>query len=72
MPWCSSCDKFFNPASVDELGSCPSCGRIVDIGELAMEDTSNEVKVPWHFWVGVVAVVVYLGWRLIQGVWLLF
>lgn len=25
-------------------------------------------KVPWHFWVGVVAMVVYLGWRLLQGI----
>lgn len=22
---------------------------------------------PWHFWVLVAAVVVYLGWRLVQG-----
>jgi hypothetical protein len=28
-------------------------------------------KVPWHFWVLLVALVIYLGWRLIQGVgWL--
>ena len=72
MPWCSSCDQFLNPASVDELGSCPKCGKIVELGELAMEDSSGEVKVPWHFWVGVAAVVIYLGWRLIQGVGLLF
>ncbi|MFN3215517.1 MAG: hypothetical protein ACE367_03375 [Acidimicrobiales bacterium] len=25
-------------------------------------------KVPWHFWVGVVAMVVYLGWRFLQGI----
>jgi hypothetical protein len=29
-------------------------------------------RVPWHFWVLVVAVAVYLGWRVVQGVeWLL-
>jgi hypothetical protein len=27
---------------------------------------------PWHFWVFVAAAVIYLGWRLVQGVaWLL-
>lgn len=24
-------------------------------------------KVPWHFWVLVAAAVLYLGWRLVQG-----
>lgn len=29
-------------------------------------------KVPWHFWLLVAAVVLYLGWRLVQGIaWLL-
>ncbi|GIT01318.1 MAG: hypothetical protein CM1200mP26_30300 [Acidimicrobiales bacterium] len=28
-------------------------------------------KVPWHFWVFAGAAVVYLGWRLNQGLWLL-
>ncbi len=35
-------------------------------GELA---TSQ--KVPWHFWVFAGAAVVYLSWRLVQGVWML-
>jgi len=25
-------------------------------------------RAPWHFWVLLAAVVVYLGWRLVQGV----
>ncbi len=72
MPWCATCDKFFNPASIDERGVCPECGKVVEVGELAKNDREEEVKVPWHFWVGVAAVVIYLGWRLIQGVGLLF
>ena len=29
-------------------------------------------KVPWHFWILVVAAALYLGWRAIQGIqWLL-
>lgn len=44
---------------------------MVEIGEFST-DNQEEVKVPWHFWVGVAAVIAYLGWRLIQGVGLLF
>jgi hypothetical protein len=32
------------------------------------DDEELVAKVPWHFWVGVVAMVVYLGWRLLQGI----
>jgi hypothetical protein len=31
----------------------------------------DDVKAPWHFWVLVAAVAIYLGWRLIQGIQLL-
>ena len=50
------------------VGTCPKCGeRVTDAdGELA---TSQ--KVPWHFWVFAGAAVVYLGWRLVQGIWML-
>ena len=72
MPWCVNCDKFLNPASVGESGSCPDCGSNIEVGELAKNEVDETVKVPWHFWVGVGAVVLYLGWRLIQGVGLLF
>lgn len=63
-------------------GTCPTCGRRlatpaerstsaepakVDLKELAGED-----KMPWHFKLLVVAIVLYLGWRAIEGVeWLL-
>lgn len=33
--------------------------------------TAHEVfdeRIPWHFWLMVVAVVFYLGWRLMQGI----
>lgn len=46
-------------------GSCPSCGR-------GIATAQAEQKVPWHFKLLVVAVVVYLGWRLVQVIgWLL-
>ncbi len=80
MPWCAPCSRFFNPGSVGSDGVCPDCGgdltpdqTVEDpSGEDGSElETSGRGKVPWHFWVGVVAMVVYLSWRLIQGIiWL--
>jgi hypothetical protein len=39
-------------------GSCPSCGRVI----------AEPVKVPWHFKLLLVALVVYLGYRAAQGI----
>ena len=82
MPWCDDCSKFWNPNSMPADGTCPTCGRLaassapaasaadprkVDLKELAGED-----KMPWHFKLFVVAIVLYLGWRAFQGVeWLI-
>jgi hypothetical protein len=53
-------------------GTCPSCGRTLiaepvtarnlDLKKLAGE----EARVPWHFKVLVLALAVYLGWRVVQ------
>ena len=72
MPSCDTCDKFFNPATLDAGGMCPQCGTEVIIGDMANGLEEEPVKVPWHYWVGVAAVIGYLGWRVIQGVGLLF
>jgi hypothetical protein len=61
MPWCEPCGRFFNPNTLQEDGSCPTCGT-----ELAKPKAPP--KVPWHFWVLVLGIVVYLGWRTVQGV----
>ena len=45
-------------------GTCPSCGRELD-GVLAPEEIP---KIPWHFTLLLVAVGLYLAWRLVQGV----
>ena len=42
-------------------GSCPTCGRV-----LAEPSTDAAPRAPWHFKLLVVAVCVYLGWRLIE------
>lgn len=44
-------------------GSCPTCGEIIA--------DPPDTKVPWHFWTLLVAVVAYLGFRLVQGIALL-
>jgi uncharacterized protein (DUF983 family) len=61
MPWCEPCGRFFNPNTIEKDGSCPACGN-----ELAKPRATP--KVPWHFWLLVVGIAVYLGWRVVQGV----
>lgn len=78
MPWCHECDRFLNPNTVSEDGSCPVCGRVVEatatpsIGGggagAAVDEAEDDIRAPWHFWVMVVGVVLYLGWRLIEGI----
>lgn len=68
MPWCEECAKYYTPNSVKTDGSCPRCGDTLQLGEgveHAHEDDVDE-STPWHFKLMVVAVVSYLGWRLIQ------
>lgn len=46
-------------------GSCPTCGR-------SIATATPELKTPWHFKLLVAAVVLYLGWRVVQMIgWLL-
>jgi hypothetical protein len=40
-------------------GSCRTCGRVIA--------EPPDTKVPWHFWLLLGALVVYLGWRAVQG-----
>ncbi|MCC6436070.1 MAG: hypothetical protein IT196_13630 [Acidimicrobiales bacterium] len=63
MPWCDPCERFFNPNTLNRDGTCPSCGK-----QLAEPQQQGWRSVPWHFWLLLGALVLYLGWRLIQGV----
>ena len=67
MPWCDECNRSYNPSSVAPDGTCMTCGKFI-----ADEDThATASRTPWHFWVLVVALVVYLGWRLVEFlIWL--
>jgi uncharacterized paraquat-inducible protein A len=63
MPWCEECAKYYTPNSMNEDGSCPRCGDA--IGAVDTEPVDEE-KAPWHFKLMVVAVVAYLGWRVVE------
>jgi hypothetical protein len=75
MPWCDECSKYWTHSSLPPDGTCPTCGQVVatpdrppitadtlDLHELA----GDKAKVPWHFKVMVVALVIYLGYRFVQ------
>lgn len=67
MPWCDPCERFFNPNTLEPDGTCPTCGT-----KLAEPAQTGWRSVPWHFWVLLVALGLYLGWRVVQGVlWVL-
>lgn len=65
---------------MNEDGSCPDCGKVLDapVGVTITAKNLNlkelagdEGKVPWHFKLMVVALALYLGWRVIQlAVWI--
>lgn len=65
MPWCDTCDTYLAPNAVATDGTCPTCDDHVDDADRNEQPSS---KAPWHFWLMVVALVVYLGWRLVEGV----
>lgn len=73
MPWCDDCERFSNPNTLSEAGACPSCGKVIaeprepHAAESAPEPKSGLGSVPWHFWLLLSALVIYLGWRLVQG-----
>ena len=67
MPWCDTCDVYLAPNTLREDGTCPTCEHTPDTADLA-KATAAPQRAPWHFWVMVVALVAYLGWRLVQGI----
>jgi hypothetical protein len=79
VPWCDDCSKFWNPTTLADGGVCPTCGRLLAPAEgpafdarAASKDLNvralagKDEKVPWHFKLMVVALALYLGWRLVQ------
>lgn len=80
MPWCDTCSKYWAPNAMTPEGACPECKAVLATrGALRMEARSlglpapgeeegDAPKAPWHFKVMIAALVVYLGWRGVQGV----
>ena len=67
MPWCENCQRHYNPKSLAPDGTCMTCGAFI----ADEADQKDDERAPWHFWLLVGALVIYLGWRLIQLiVWL--
>lgn len=78
MPWCEDCSRFYTPSTLSPEGDCPEGHHVADpeaahtvVQSGAEPREEDDVKAPWHFWVLVAAVAIYLGWRLIQGIQLL-
>jgi hypothetical protein len=67
MPWCEGCDRFYNPTTLAPDGTCRQCGRFIASIEDEPEDEGGG-RAPWHFYLLVACVVLYLGWRLLQGI----
>lgn len=61
MPFCTGCDRFYNPNTLDGAGDCPEGHHVADPAAAVEPPT-----VPWHFKVMLVLLVAYLGWRFIQ------
>lgn len=68
MPWCDDCDRFYNPNTLTESGQCPEGHQVAE----PPPEGDDDAKIPWHFWLLVIALAIYLGWRLIQGIEWLF
>ena len=80
MPFCEPCNRFYTPSTLTAEGDCPEGHHVADPEDApklvqssaAPREEEKEPKVPWHFWLLLIAVVLYLGWRSIQGIqWLL-
>ncbi len=82
MPWCEDCDRFYTPSTLSAEGNCPSGHHVADPDAAVLVQSDDpgateprsrkKVKAPWHFWVLIVALTIYLGWRLVQAItWLI-
>ncbi len=63
MPWCDECDRIVADDDLVE-GACPTCTTQIVAPERG--------PLPWRFRFMIAATIVYLGWRIYQGVsWLI-
>lgn len=69
MPWCDPCSQYHAPTALTSDGVCPTCGEAVE--HHAHDEPVDEVQTagqtaPWHFWVVVFLLILYIGWRIID------
>lgn len=68
VPWCDTCDRFYNPNTLTAAGACPKCGRTVAVPTPEVTEAAEDRGAPWHFKVLIAVTAVYLGYRLFQGI----
>lgn len=78
MPYCDACARHWTPTSMRPDGSCPTCGQVLGrrtslrpasvAAPTDADDENDRAAAPWHFKLMLLALVVYLAWRGIQGV----
>lgn len=66
MPWCEECSKYWAPTAMTPDGTCPTCGRDIEHAATLTEQKLEDETSPWHFKLLVVALVAYLGWRVVD------
>ena len=67
MPWCDGCQKFYSPNTLRPDGTCPEDHPVADA-----EAPPKKKKAPWHFWVLLIGLGIYIGWRIVQMIgWLI-
>ncbi len=74
MPWCEPCQHYYAPSAMTPDGHCPRCGtdllapdpEVAEGGAGADAAERKDERVPWHFKLMVVLLVIYLGWRFVQ------
>jgi hypothetical protein len=67
MPWCEGCQKFYSPNTLRSDGTCPEDHPVAD-----PQEQPEKKKAPWHFWLLLIALAIYIGWRLVQMIgWLI-
>ena len=77
MPWCEDCAKYWAPSAMNDDGTCPTCGRLVDAPAPTEPITAKNVDIrklagdegtsaPWHFKLLMVLLALYLIWRIVD------
>jgi PHP family Zn ribbon phosphoesterase len=66
MPWCEECAKYLAPTAMTEQGRCPVCGAEIELQARRIAEVVDQERAPWHFKLLVVALVAYLGWRVVD------